>query len=128
MVKLFFKRQVAASGFEYQPYQGGRVGINRTNKAKSETKSFLPSFFSKKLVDSKGKAFGRSNERNRGVGTESPPFNRSKKFFVKLFPKKVWAAESRLMKFPVNHNGRPMVAPAKEISKFTFIHKKVIYI
>ncbi|MGN0606473.1 MAG: hypothetical protein ACI4JM_08120, partial [Oscillospiraceae bacterium] len=31
--------------------------------------------------------------------------------FVKLFPKKVWAAESRLMKSPADHNGRPMVAP-----------------
>ncbi|MGN0605573.1 MAG: hypothetical protein ACI4JM_03530, partial [Oscillospiraceae bacterium] len=46
-------------------------------------------------------------------GRQPPPFNRSKKFFVKLFPKKVWAAESRLMKFPVSHNGRPMVAPTK---------------
>ncbi|MGN0606851.1 MAG: hypothetical protein ACI4JM_10045, partial [Oscillospiraceae bacterium] len=57
------------------------------------------------------------------------------------FPKKVWAAESRLMKFPVNYNGRPMVAPTKiiyriyvktrRISKirlfFIYIQKNFIY-
>ncbi|MGN0606996.1 MAG: hypothetical protein ACI4JM_10785, partial [Oscillospiraceae bacterium] len=41
---------------------------------------------------------------HRGAGTESLPFNTSKKFFGKLFSKKAWAAESRLMKFPVNKN------------------------
>ena len=70
-----------------------------------------------KLADSKGKDFGRCLQRNGGVGRQPPPNHRSKEFFVKLFPKKVWAAGSRLMKFPVNHNGRPMLATTKIIHR-----------
>ena len=70
-------------------------------------KSFLSSFFSKKLAVSKGRAFGRSNERNGGVGACPRPSIVPKKFFGNLFIKKGWAAESRLMKLPANHNGRP---------------------
>ncbi|MGN0605366.1 MAG: hypothetical protein ACI4JM_02470, partial [Oscillospiraceae bacterium] len=48
---------------------------------------------------------------NGGVGACPRPSIVPKKFFGNLFIKKGWAAESRLMKFPVNHNGRPLVAP-----------------
>ena len=97
-----FLRQVAASGFEYfvLSKRSGRYKIilpKKVAKAKVLVKLF------QKLADSKGRAFGRSTERNGGVGAEPPPFNRSKKFFVKLFPKKVCANEVRkteTIKFP----------------------------
>ncbi|MGN0605735.1 MAG: hypothetical protein ACI4JM_04345, partial [Oscillospiraceae bacterium] len=66
-------------------------------------------------------------------GAAAPALNGVQKSFLSNFSKKVWAAESRLMKFPVNRNaedglkkrykirslmkfpvnrnGRPMVAP-----------------
>ncbi|MGN0606857.1 MAG: hypothetical protein ACI4JM_10075, partial [Oscillospiraceae bacterium] len=54
----------------------------------------------------------------RGCGGGSPrPKWRSKKFFGNLFIKKGWAAFSRLMKFSVNYNGRPLVAPTKVIHR-----------
>ncbi|MGN0606715.1 MAG: hypothetical protein ACI4JM_09360 [Oscillospiraceae bacterium] len=79
-----------------------------------EIKSFLPSFFSKKLAVSKDRAFGRC----WGCGGGSPrPSIVPKKFFGNLFIKKGWAAFSRLMKFSVNYNGRPMVATTKIIHR-----------
>ncbi|MGN0606231.1 MAG: hypothetical protein ACI4JM_06890, partial [Oscillospiraceae bacterium] len=71
-----------------------------------------PAFF-KKLAVSKGRAFGRCLQRNGGVGACPRPSIVLKKFFGNLFIKKGWAAESRLIKFPVNHNGRTQFAPTE---------------
>ena len=93
-------------------YTSGRVGkkfsilIKATKLPAAARRKFLPSFFQKA-----GGVKGRSPCRrpqtaklHRGVGTESPPNHRLKKFFGKLFPKKAWATESRLMNFIVNIN------------------------
>ncbi|MGN0607205.1 MAG: hypothetical protein ACI4JM_11845 [Oscillospiraceae bacterium] len=89
-------------------YPSGRAGRKCTHKAKSEIKSFLPSFF-QKAGGVKGKSPCRRPQtaKFQGVRGRSPCLSiRSKKFFVKLFPKKVWSAASRQSKFPVNCNGR----------------------
>ncbi|MGN0605336.1 MAG: hypothetical protein ACI4JM_02320, partial [Oscillospiraceae bacterium] len=76
--------------FSIMIYPDGRVGKKMHPKAKSERKSFCPAFF-KKLAVSKGRAFGRSNERNGGVGACPRPSIVPKKFFGNLFIKKGWA-------------------------------------
>ncbi|MGN0605302.1 MAG: hypothetical protein ACI4JM_02150, partial [Oscillospiraceae bacterium] len=55
--------------------------------AAARRKSFCPAFF-KKLAVSKGRAFGRSNERNGGVGACPRPIIVQKSFLSNFFQKK----------------------------------------
>ncbi|MGN0605924.1 MAG: hypothetical protein ACI4JM_05330 [Oscillospiraceae bacterium] len=57
------------------------------SRKSSESKSFCPAFF-KKLVVSKGKAFGRSNERNGGVGAAAHAQSSFRKVFWQAFSTK----------------------------------------
>ncbi|MGN0606859.1 MAG: hypothetical protein ACI4JM_10085, partial [Oscillospiraceae bacterium] len=47
-----------------------------------------------------------SQNRNHQISIKPQRATNGRPYIVK----KVWAAESRLMKFPINRNGRPVVA------------------
>ena len=73
-------------------YQNGRVGKKRKFDKKFKIKNnhkikVLVKLF-QKLAVSKGRAFGRSNERNGGVGAAAPALQSFKKVFWQPFYKK----------------------------------------
>ena len=83
--QAFSSGKVPPPLFSILLYPNGWVSTKYNNQAKTKTKSFLSSFFSKKLAVSKGRAFGRSNERNGGVGAAAPALNGVQKSFLSNF-------------------------------------------
>ncbi|MGN0606432.1 MAG: hypothetical protein ACI4JM_07915, partial [Oscillospiraceae bacterium] len=64
---------------------------NATIKLKLKLKVFCPAFFQKSWRFPKAEPLVARMSETGVWGRQPPPFNRSKKFFVKLFPKKVCA-------------------------------------